>query len=129
MIRTVTTSEGMKLYKMVDLVLARDRSPALSRSWTVMHRIDETSPLHGLTPADFTADEVEITASVVGTDDTSLQPVHARRRYESKDIVWGARPKDILSDRPDGRVQLDVAKFDEIVASQPTEAFPYPKAG
>lgn len=129
MVRTVTTSEGMKFYKMIDLALARERSPALSRSWTVMHRIDETSPLHGLTPADFTADEVEIMASVVGTDDTSLQPVHARRRYESKDIVWGARPKDILSELSDGRLQLDVGKFDEIVACQPTEAFPYPNAG
>jgi inward rectifier potassium channel len=129
MIRTITTQEGMPFYRMVDLPLQRDRSLALSRSWTVLHVIDEKSPLFGLTPEGCDLQEVEITASVTGTDDTSLQPVHARRRYEAKDIVWGARPADALSELPDGRIQLDVAKFDEIIPTQPTEAFPYPKAG
>lgn len=128
MIRTVTTQEGMLFYRMVDLPLQRDRSLALSRSWTVLHVIDEKSPLFGLTPDACSLHEVEITASVTGTDDTSLQPVHARRRYEAKDIAWGARPADVLSELSDGRIQLDVAKFDQIIPTQPTETFPYPKA-
>ena len=127
MIRTITTQEGMLFYKMVDLPLQRDRSLALSRSWTVMHVVDEKSPLFGLTPEAVAEHEVEITASVTGTDDTSLQPVHARRRYEAKDIVWGARPADVLSELPDGRLQLDVKKFDVIVPTQPTDTFPYPR--
>jgi inward rectifier potassium channel len=127
--RTETTKEGVVFYRMLDLPLTRDRSLALSRSWTVMHRIDENSPLYGMTPESCEAQETEITASVVGTDDTSLQPVHARRRYVASDLAWGSRPADILSDLPDGRLQLDVRRFDEIVATQPTEAFPYPKAG
>jgi inward rectifier potassium channel len=127
MIRTVTTKEGMLFYRMVDLPLQRDRSLALSRSWTVLHVIDEKSPLFGLTPEMCELNEVEITASVTGTDDTSLQPVHARRRYEAKDFAWGARPADVLAEMPDGRIQLDVKKFDLITATQPTEAFPYPK--
>jgi inward rectifier potassium channel len=129
MIRTVTTKEGMLFYRMVDVPLQRERSLALSRSWTVLHVIDEKSPLFGLTPEACELNEVEITASVTGTDDTSLQPVHARRRYEAKDIVWGARPADVLSELPNGLIQLDVAKFDQIVPTQPTETFPYPKAG
>ena len=129
MIRTVTTKEGMVFYRMVDLPLQRDRSLALSRSWTVLHVIDEKSPLFGLTPEQCTEQEVEITASVTGTDDTSLQLVHARRRYEAKDLAWGARPADVLSDLPDGLIQLDVSKFDRIVPTQPTETFPYPKPG
>jgi inward rectifier potassium channel len=126
--RTVITKEGVTFYRMVDLPLTRERSLALSRSWTVMHVIDEKSPLFGMTPDACTLEELEITASVVGTDDTSLQPVHARKRYETKDIVWGARPADVLSELPDGRIALDVRKFDEIVATQPTETFPYPTA-
>ena len=127
--RTAKTKEGMTFYRLSDLTLTRDRAPALSRSWTVMHPIDEKSPLFGLTPEDFARDEIEIMASVVGTDDTSLQPVHARRRYETKDIAWGARPADVLSELPDGRIALDVRRFDEVVATQPTETFPYPAAG
>lgn len=129
MTRTVVTKEGVTFYRMVDLPLTRERSLALSRSWTVMHVIDEKSPLFGLTPERCVREEIEITASVVGTDDTSLQPVHARRRYETKDIAWGARPADVLSELPDGRLALDVRKFDEVVATQPTETFPYPEAG
>ena len=128
-IRTTTTKEGMRFYRMVDLPLQRDRSLALSRSWTVLHVIDEKSPLFGLTPETCVQQEVEIAASVSGTDDTSLQLVHARRRYEAKDIVWGARPTDILSERADGLIELDVSKFDQIEPTEPTEAFPYPNAG
>lgn len=126
--RTAKTAEGVTFYRMIDLPLVRERSLALSRSWTVMHVIDENSPLWGLTPDSCEAEEVEITASVVGTDDTSLQPVHARRRYVASEVAWGARPADVLSERPDGLLLLDVRRFDDIVPTQPTAAFPYPKS-
>ena len=126
--RTTTTAEGVLFYRLYDLQLTRDRSPELSRSWTVMHLINEQSPLYGLSPEACKKQEVKIVASVVGTDDTSLQPVHARKRYEAKDVLWGARPADILSELADGRIQLDVGKFDAVVATQPTATFPYPEA-
>jgi hypothetical protein len=69
--------------------------------------------------------ELELIVTLVGTDDTSLQPVIARRLYSTADIVWGARPADVLSELPDGRIQLDLARFDELVPTEPTEAFPY----
>lgn len=126
--KTERTKEGVTFYRMVDLPLTRDRSLALSRSWTVMHQIVDGSPLCGLTPESCELDEVEITASVVGTDGTSLQPVHGRHRYQAPDIVWGARPADVLSERADGLLQLDLRQFDVIVPTQPTEAFPYPRS-
>lgn len=124
--RTERTAEGMTFYRMYDLSLARDRSPALMRSWTVLHRIDEASPLFGMTPETCLAQETELLVSLVGTDDTSLQPVHARVRYDAPDLVWGARPADILSELPDGRLTLDVRRFHDIVPTKPTSAFPYP---
>jgi inward rectifier potassium channel len=126
-IRTERTQEGVLFYRMYDLVLRRERHQALARSWTVMHTIDEKSPLFHATPESCDADEIEMVVSVVGTDDTSLQPVHARRRYETKDIVWGARMADVLSELDDGRLQLDLSKFDVLVPTTPTETFPYPK--
>ncbi len=125
LIRTEKTSEGVTFYRLVDLTLTRDSSMALARSWTVMHRIDEKSPLYKA-PGSCTADEVELVATVTGTDDTSLQPVHGRVRYVMSDIVWGARLADVLTELPDGRLQLDVAKFDSLVPTEPTDAFPYP---
>ncbi|MDB4945077.1 MAG: Kef-type transport system, putative NAD-binding component [Labilithrix sp.] len=127
--RTETTDEGMTFYRLTDLVLTRDRTPALNRSWTVLHPIDEKSPLHGLAPEDWRKDDIEVLVSVVGTDDISLQPVNARRRYVANDILWGARPADVLADLPDGRLQLDVGRFDDVIGTAPTASFPYPKAG
>jgi inward rectifier potassium channel len=126
MVYTEKTKEGVIMYRMADLKPVRDNTHALARSWTVMHTIDESSPLHGMTPASLVEREVELFASVTGTDDTSLQPVHARCRYLTDDIVWGARHVDILTELPDGRIQMDVSKFDEITATLPTAEFPYP---
>jgi inward rectifier potassium channel len=70
-------------------------------------------------------DEIEIVATVVGTDDTSLQPVHGRHRYLTGDIVWGARHADILSERPDGTIVLDIRHFDTLTPAEPTPDFPY----
>src|SRR5579862_4072096 len=35
-LKTETTAEGVTMYRMYDLKLARDRSPAMTRSWTVL---------------------------------------------------------------------------------------------
>jgi inward rectifier potassium channel len=126
-IRTERTEEGVLFYRLYDLELVRAHSAALQRSFAVMHRITEKSPLFGATPESCAKAEVELTVAVVGTDETSLQPVHARWRYETKDIVWGARLADILSERPDGRIELDVRKFHQIVGTKPNATFPYPK--
>src|SRR4051812_14500464 len=49
-VHTEVTQEGMTLYRLQDLTLVRDSTQALARGWTVMHVIDESSPLFGLTP-------------------------------------------------------------------------------
>ncbi len=61
----------------------------------------------------------------VGVDDTSDQPVHARTTYEHRAVIWGARHADVLSERPDGDLVLDVSRFHHLVTSEATEHFPY----
>jgi inward rectifier potassium channel len=112
---------------MYDLPLTRDRSPAFSRSWTVMHQITPGSLLYGQTPESLAESELELVTTVIGTDDTSLQPVHARRRYSHHDIVWGARHVDILTEESDGTILVDIRKFHEIVPTVATDNFPYPR--
>jgi inward rectifier potassium channel len=129
MVRTERTREGMTFYRMCDLELTRERSPALSRSWTAMHRITAASPLHGASPASLKAEEVELFVTVSGVDDTSLQPVHARQKYTDQGIVWGARHADILSEDAEGRLVLDLRRFHELTLTAPTPDFPYPLDG
>jgi inward rectifier potassium channel len=125
--RTVRTAEGITFYKLVDLKLTRERSPAVARSWTVLHRIEEGSPLFGATPESLAREEAELMVSLAGTDDTSYQPVHARHDYEHTDILWGARHADVLSETPDGNLVLDVRRFHDVVPTEPTAEFPYPR--
>jgi inward rectifier potassium channel len=125
MIRTEHPLEGMTFYKMLDLPLVRDRSQAFTRSWTAMHQIIPGSPLYGLTPLDLVTSELEFVVSVVGTDDTSLQPVYAQRHYFHDDVLWGARHADILSELGDGTIVLDLRKFHDTVATHASADFPY----
>ena len=103
------------------------QSIALQRSFAVMHTIDEKSPLFGSTPESWLESEIELLVSVVGTDDTSLQPVNGRHRYLPSDVLWGSRLADVLKERPDGKLELDVRKFHDTVMMEPTESFPYPR--
>jgi inward rectifier potassium channel len=128
LVRTEVTKEKTKFYRMYDLRLWRERSPAMSRSWTVLHAIDQGSPLYGATPESIMRDEVELIINLVGTDDTSLQPVHARKRYEDREIVWGARHADVLTENDDGTIVMDVRRFHDIHPTEPFDGFPYPPA-
>jgi inward rectifier potassium channel len=128
LLRTERTAEGVVYYRMRDLALERDRSPALARSWSVLHRIDESSPLHGATPESLVEDEAELWLTVVGIDEISAQNVHARHSYGADRIHWGARHADMLSVRPDGGLRIDMREFHRIVPTAPTEEFPYPRS-
>jgi inward rectifier potassium channel len=128
MARTEHTEEGVRMYRFYDLPLERERAPALSRSFSVLHRLAEGSRLLGATPESLARDEVELTVSVIGVDEATGQTLHARHTYLDAAVRWGARHADLLFDRPDGGLRLDLAHFDELVATKPTSAFPYPRS-
>jgi inward rectifier potassium channel len=127
MVRTETTREGVRFYRMYDLKLARARLGGLSRSFTVMHLIDESSPLFGYTPERMKSDEIELNVSVIGFDDVTRQTVHAQHNYIDSDVVFGARHRDIIHEEPGGQLVLDLTHFHSVVHGEPTDAFPYPR--
>jgi inward rectifier potassium channel len=124
--RTGRTAEGVLFYRTEDLALVRSRAHALSRSWTLLHRVEPGSPLHGATPESVAEAEVELVVAMSGVDETALQPIHARYTWEHPYIAWGARLADILSETKDEMV-LDLRGFHELVASEPIPGFPYPR--
>lgn len=121
-IRTERHDDGTVFYRMHDLPLSRERSPALTRSWMAMHSIDEKSFFHQATPESLDADEVELLVTVIGTDDTSLQPIHARKRYLPQDFVFDAKFVDMIDVAKDGSITLDMRKFHDVVVAQPKSA-------
>lgn len=124
--RTERTNEGRTHYRQLELHLVRDQALSLFRSWNVLHPIDDTSPLRGETPASLIAKEIELQVMMVGLDDVTMQTVHASHRYFAKDILWGARLADVLSETPEGHLLLDLRRFHDVEPTAPTADFPYP---
>jgi inward rectifier potassium channel len=120
--RSEQTAEGVHMYRMYDLKLERERIPALSRAWTVLHVIDDKSPLFGATAEKLKEVEGEFLLSLSGVDETSGQMLHAQHTYEDTHIRWGQRYADMLSRLSDGRILVDMTKFDLTVPIEPRAA-------
>jgi inward rectifier potassium channel len=114
-VHTHKTREGMTFYKTRDLRLARERTASLGRMWVVLHEIDQESPFYGATPESLAEQEAELLVTVVGTDAITLLPVFGQARYEAHEIRWGFRPADVIRERPDGKLELDVRKFHDVI--------------
>lgn len=112
---TTLTAEGETFYKLYDLTLVRDRQAGMRRGWTVMHVIDEASPLHGRDAAALAKLELELEVSLTGIDNVSMQPVHSIHHYTDKQIRFGYRFVDTLRALPGGDLILDLRQFDAIV--------------
>jgi inward rectifier potassium channel len=118
--RRRVTSEGIVMRRFEELNLFRQRSSLFALSWTVMHRIDETSPLYGVTPDMLYDDEMEIVVLMSGNDETLADRIYARHSYGPDDILWNRRFVDVLSATPSGRRVVDLHRFHDTDPVEPT---------
>jgi inward rectifier potassium channel len=102
--------------RVADLVLHRNRSPVFTLSWTLMHTIDEESPLYGIDLKDPECHVLGLVCSLIGYDSTYGQQAHARHTYQLGDLLIGHRFVDVLSTLEDDRIMIDYHKFDDTVA-------------
>ena len=85
----------------------------------MVHPIDESSPLFGVTEADLVATEAEVLLLITAIDDTFSETVHARSSYTCEEILWGRRFSDIFRKTGEGRLSIhirDIHKVEEIAA-------------
>jgi inward rectifier potassium channel len=108
------TAEGRPFYRIIDLPLVRDRMSGLRRGWTVMHVIDEASPLYGLDAAALEAGDLEFDLSLTGLDDVTMQTIYSSHIYTFHDVRFGHRLADTISLLANGDVVVDLTKFDVI---------------
>jgi inward rectifier potassium channel len=111
MARQATTKEGMVMRRFEEVKLVRSRSPLFALSWTVMHPIDESSPLHGATLESLYDSQVEIIILLSGRDDTLSDIIYARHSYMPDEILWNRRFVDVLDMTPAGRRVVDLRRF------------------
>ncbi|MGH9888215.1 MAG: hypothetical protein ACREBE_21965, partial [bacterium] len=83
-------------------------------SWTIVHPVDEKSPMFGMTHADLVAREAEFLILLAGVDETFSQIVHARSSYKANEVQFGHRFVNIYNPiDTDGVVSIDVRKLSE----------------
>lgn len=111
LMRDEISREGAALRRVYTLNLVRGQTPSFSLPWTVMHTIDETSPLYGWTPEGLAQTKAMILASMTGVDETVAHALHARKNYSITDIQWGHRFIDLFHETPGGHRVIDFTHF------------------
>ena len=97
------------------LALERSRVTFFPLSWTVVHPINEKSPMFEMTHADLVAKDAEFLILLTGIDETFSQTVHARSSYKPDEIVVGYRFVNIYNPMDDdGVVSIDVRRLSEV---------------
>jgi inward rectifier potassium channel len=111
-----TTREGTRFRRYVELPVLRSENPNFALSWTILHRYDAASPIHGRSVEDLIGEDAMFMLVIAGFDEASGQTVQAREYYTAEDIRWDHRYADILSTHPDGSTVLDYDRFHEVEA-------------
>lgn len=114
LVRIETDAQGESFARIHDLALIRDRTPVFAMTWTLIHPIDERSPLRGQDAAALAASKPRIVVSVTGHDETMAAAVFAVNAYEAEDLVFGGRFVDILRVTPEGGRTVDMTRFHEV---------------
>lgn len=108
------TSEGAYMRRLVDLRLERATSPLFALAWTIIHTLDQDSPLHGLTAADVEQRVLAVVVSFEAVDDTFMQVVHASHFYRPQDILFDACFVDMIRHPDNLTVEMDYARLHDI---------------
>ncbi len=85
------TENGRSLRRFYPLNLERTKVTGLAMSWTIVHPIDDESPLKGLGEKDFKEVGIEFIFIFKAFDDTYSQNVHTRYSYRHEEVRWGAK--------------------------------------
>ena len=112
--RDEVTVEGERVRRFHDLRLARQHNAFFALTWTIVHPIDEASPLWGHTEESFLTTDMEIVVSLVGMDETMSQPVHARWSYVPEEVRWNHRFVDIIRTDEHGDRRIDLRYFHDV---------------
>jgi inward rectifier potassium channel len=103
---TVESINGRIQRRYTVLELERTQVLFFALPWTIVHPIDEKSPLYGKTAEDLAQLQAEVMIVMKGFDDTFSQTVHARYSYRYDEIVWGAKFASTFDVDADGELRV-----------------------
>ena len=101
---------GTPLRKYYQLRLERERVAFFPLAWTIVHPIDNASPLYGSTAEELVRSRAEFLILLTATDETFSQTVQSRSSYMAEEVVWGVRYTNLFQGK-DSTVAIDMDRF------------------
>lgn len=109
------SQEGYASRNVHDLKLVRDTLPLFPLTWTMMHVIDETSPLHGLGPEELQAQDIRLFLAVEARDAALGQGIQDLAAYRPHQVAFGYRYVDAVTVDAQGRTAGDISVLSEVM--------------
>jgi len=113
---TVEGPAGAMSRKYQQLKLERDSIFFLALAWTVVHPIDEDSPLFGKAPEELARLQAEFVITIKAYDDTFAQSVYSRYSYRYDELTWQAKFQPTFEIDQDGNMVLNVDRVSSFTA-------------
>lgn len=104
------TTEGQFFRRIYDLPLMRDRVPIFGLTWTLMHPIDEESPLYNYDAENFSKFVSRLFLSIEARDPMLSAHVYDGKDYAPEEILFGHRYADAVAIDDQGRTIADLSR-------------------
>jgi inward rectifier potassium channel len=98
----------------VTLPLEIDKISFFPLSWTIVHPIDEKSPIYNYTAADLIKADAEFLILLKATNDTYSDVVYSRSSYRGDEVIENAKFIPLKRTEKFGKTTIDLRKLDEI---------------
>jgi len=108
------TAAGKLSRRAQELRLERAHIPIFPLTWTLMHVLDERSPLRGYDATRAIEAQAQVFVTLEARDPTLATVVHDVRNYGPKDIRFGMRYRDVVSLAEDGTPVADLRRIGEL---------------
>jgi len=118
LLMTVENVDGRLQRRYAALTLERSAVLFLPLTWTIVHPIDESSPLLGKTSTDLERLQAEFLILIKGYDEMASQTTHTRYSYRHDELVWGARFAPAFSIDDSGDLILEIERLSDYVDSK-----------
>jgi inward rectifier potassium channel len=128
LLTTVEWVNGQQQRKYYLLPLERETVLFLPLTWTIVHPIEEASPLYGKTAEDLQAVQAEFLVLVKGFDDVFYQVLHTRHSYTYNEVVWGAKFASAFTTDSKGELVLEMDRLSQYEPANLTRDLPVPAA-
>lgn len=115
----IVDETGQRKNRFFNAALDISKANTMTANWTLVHMINEDSPLHGLTKKDIDEAETELLIFVQGFDESFSNTVVSRSSYTYEEFVYGAKFVGMYHPNESGNgTVLHLDKLDEYTEAE-----------